>query len=131
MNRARLKATIVLAGMFLLGGVTGAGAMRAFDDRELGAIMGGTPAEARRLFQLRALGRKLGLSPEQRARAAEILRQKRGECAGLDQQIWQRRARCRQQALDAIAELLTPEQRRRLEIYRRRLAERERLDGGT
>lgn len=111
MNRAKLKSIGLLVGVFLLGGVTGAGVMRAVVDREMTEIMQEPPEEARMRFRLRAMARQLDLTPEQRRKGLEIFDKYRQECGAVNRELQQEQAACRQRARDEMLQILTPEQR--------------------
>lgn len=115
MTRARWLTLGMLAGMFALGGICGAGVMRAVDDREMTELMDAPPAEARRNFRLRAMARQLGLSPQQRVQAREILKKYRDECVPPDHEARERLQQCQQQAEQEIRQLLGPGQQRKLD----------------
>ncbi len=113
MKGGKLKIIGLLVGVFALGGVAGAGVMRAVDEHDRKQLMEGTPAEARRKLRLRAMSRKLGLSRKQRQQIARILKQQRERCRPISQRLRQQRDECRQRANAEISEVLTPEQRRK------------------
>jgi hypothetical protein len=120
MTRARWKSIGLLAGMFLLGGVSGAAVMRVVDDREMAEIMQVSPDEARVRFRMKAMARQLRLSPEQKRKGLEIFEKYRDKCGPSDREARQRKAECRRQAQDEIVQILTPEQR----LKHERIAER-------
>jgi hypothetical protein len=124
MTRARLKAIGLLVAVFVLGGVCGAGAMRSVDNHQLSQLMEQSPAEARRLFRLKAMARRLGLSSEQKQKIAAIVREFRDDCSPTEEEIWQERTECRQQAEEQALQVLTPEQRQRYQEITRRQRER-------
>jgi Spy/CpxP family protein refolding chaperone len=121
MTRPTLKTIGLLAGMFLLGGVTGAAVMHAVDNRELAVMLDAPPGEAQQQLRLRALARKLRLNDEQRQRIAEILRAEREHCAPPRERVDEQLRECRERTRAAVDEVLTPRQRQKLdEIIERR-----------
>jgi len=116
-SKAKLKTIGVLVAVFLLGGVSGGAAMRAYMNRDLSADIAGEPADARRRLRLRAMARRLDLSPAQRAEIEQILerrlpeRQQIQQSVRPDLQTWQREVK------EEIAAVLTPEQRAKYERY--------------
>ena len=109
----RTKAGIVLAGVFLFGGVAGAGASRAYMFHEFRSSMEGPPGQARAHFRLEAMRRHLDLKDDQVTKLEAILRDSESERD-------KRMAACRpgmdelRTTTEAkINELLTPEQRKR------------------
>ena len=130
MTRGRWKSIGLLAGMFVLGGVCGAGAMRAFSDREMTEIMQESPDAARAKFRMRAMARQLDLSPQQRAQGMEIFEKYRNECDAADRKVRAKQAECRRQARDEMLEILTPEQRAKHERVTKRRQKRKRNRGG-
>ena len=115
MTRAKWMTAVLLAGMFLSGGICGAAVMRLVVDREATEMMRASPAEARRNLRLRAMARQLGLSAEQKAKSREILRKYREKCAPLERDVAEQRRECEQQARDEMLDVLTPAQRRKYE----------------
>ncbi|MBW2524619.1 MAG: hypothetical protein JRI23_10610 [Deltaproteobacteria bacterium] len=133
MNRARWKSIGLLAGMFLLGGVTGASVMRIVNDREMTEIMQEDPDETRLRLRMRAMARQLRLSPEQRRQGLEIFEKYRDQCGSVDRDVQRKQAACRQQARDEMLQILTPDQRRkhqRILERRQRKQQRRRHRGG-
>lgn len=122
MTRAKVKSMGLLAAMFLLGGISGAGVMRVVHDREMAEIMQESPEEARMRFRMRAMARQLRLSPEQRRKGLEIFEKYREECGAVQEQVREQQAECRRQAREEMLRILTPEQRREHE----RITERRR-----
>ena len=126
MTRARWKSIGLLAGMFLLGGVTGAGVMRVVNDREMTEIMQESPEEARVKFRMKAMARQLRLTPDQKRKGLEIFEKYRDKCGPTDREVRQRQAECRRQAQDEIVQILTPEQRLKHERITERRKQRQR-----
>ena len=114
----------LLAGIFVLGGITGAAAMRVHVNRDVGALLEMNPAEAQQKLKLRALARRLGLSNEQKAKIGQILRAQRDECKSVEQRTQEELTQCREKALPAAAEILSPEQRVKLDQILRRQGRR-------
>lgn len=75
----RVRAGAILLGVFLFGGVAGAGASRAYTFHELKSRMEGPPAEARARFRMEAMRRNLDLSEGQVAQIEKILGETEGE----------------------------------------------------
>jgi len=115
MTSASWRTLGMLAGMFVLGGVTGAGVMRAVVDRDMSALLDAPPVEAQQRLRLRALVRRLGLGEPQKARIAEILKAQNQQCKPANERAQQELAQCREQALPEICEVLTPKQRAQLD----------------
>jgi Spy/CpxP family protein refolding chaperone len=109
-RKTKLRAGLLLAGVFALGGVSGAAIMRWQLYEELRDTMRLPPAEARAQFRLRAMRRHLDLSDEQAAKIEKILvdaARERDELeAPCQPPIDEQRTRVRKQ----IDEVLTPEQ---------------------
>jgi len=118
---SRLKASIALAGMFVLGGVSSAAAYHAIARKQVAEFLSGDRStfEARRI---EAMGRELELSDEQLGKVRGIfqkhaderrrlLRQELESCGGpMDQH--------RERVDGEIRALLTPSQRARFETLR-------------
>ncbi len=107
----KLRAGLLLGGMFLAGGAAGGAFAHWHDVHEMREVLKGPPGEARIRIRLRAMRRHLDLSDDQLKKVEAILRdaeKEREEAEGP----------CRKE-LDAlhdkvnkqIEELLTPEQR--------------------
>jgi len=105
----------MLAGMFVLGAVTGAGVMRAVVDRDMSMLLEAPSLEAQQKLRLRALVRRLGLSEPQKERIADILKAQNEQCKPVTQRAIDEVGQCREQALPEIQQVLTPVQRDRLD----------------
>lgn len=105
----RLRAFFLLAAMFVVGALAGAGLVRHL----------GLPApQPPRPPPLEALAR-LGLTPDQEAKARAVIERHRPELDAIVQETMPR-VRAVQDAIDReLAALLTPEQARRLEELKR------------
>jgi hypothetical protein len=115
MTSASWRTVGMLAGMFVLGGVTGAGVMRAVVDRDMSVLLDAPSVEAQQRLRLRALVRRLGLSEPQKARIAEILKAQNEQCRPVSQRVQEELTQCREQALPEISQVLTPVQRDKLD----------------
>jgi len=104
----------MLAGMFVLGGVTGAGVMRVLSDRAMSALLAGPPAEAGQRLRVQALARQLGLSKPQKRQIAALLRRRTSSAPGDRAPAGADDAMPRK-GLPEISELLTPTQREKLD----------------
>lgn len=118
MKALRVKAGLLLAAVFLLGGLAGAGAGYGYAQRDCEELMTGGPerAEERRA---RALTRELSLDREQQARVREIFAAHREERHRVMRETDERcggAMRAHKARLHAaIRAILRPEQQRRLE----------------
>lgn len=118
--KSRLKPTAVLLGVFLLGGVAGAGGSRAYTLHEMRSRFGGPPAEVRAHLRVEAMRRQLDLSGEQVTKIEAILRE-------TDDEFEQTMKPCRdgleglRERTDArIVEVLEPDQRARFKEFSER-----------
>ena len=109
----RIKAALVLVGVFALGGAAGVGASRAYLFHQLRATVDAPPGEARARFRLQAMKRHLDLSSEQLTKIEAILHDAEAERE-------RRMSTCRpaldelRERTDAqILEILSPDQRDR------------------
>lgn len=110
----RFKAYGVLAGVFLLGAIAGAGTFWAVSQRQMHAFASGE----RRAFEhrrLEALSRKLDLSDEQREKVRVILERHRAErdevMRGMLERCGDPAKAHRDKLKQEIDAVLTPEQR--------------------
>lgn len=109
---ARLKILLVLVGVFILGGVTGASLdslYRLRGDRHEGARGKGGDREDK-IFQ--RMRRDLNLSEQQATEIRAILDQTRNDYRALRTEVRPRYDAVRQQARTRIRALLTPEQQK-------------------
>jgi Spy/CpxP family protein refolding chaperone len=126
-NRTRLKAYAIVAGVFVLGALAGAGASHAFAQRDYASLVAGERdfIEHRKL---RALSRELDLSSEQRERIAEILRKHRDDRRGLSRQMFERcgePVRAHKAKVSAeIRAVLDPAQQTRFDQFEKQQQER-------
>lgn len=126
----RAKAAMVLALVFLLGGLAGGAIGRFTAMREVGRMMGGPPGEARSRFRLEALRRHLDLREDQIDRVKAILDEAdvererlMGSCGpGLDD------LRARTDA--RVRALLDEDQRKQLDAFEARRGQRRGPRGG-
>ena len=79
MSAQRAKVYAVLAGVFLLGGVAGAGAAYAYAENRYAELVEADPDEVPEPRRMRAFARELDLTPEQQGKIREIMRGHRGE----------------------------------------------------
>jgi Spy/CpxP family protein refolding chaperone len=68
----KVKVGAVLAGVFLLGGVSGAFAGRAFTFHQLHSMMSGSPRQARAHFRVETMRHELDLDDDQTKRIEAI-----------------------------------------------------------
>jgi len=118
--KSRLKTTAVLLGVFVLGGIAGAGGSRAYTLHEMRSRFGGPPAEVRAHLRVEAMRRQLDLTGEQVAKIEAIIRE-------TDEELERTMKPCRdgleglRERTDArIAEVLDPEQRTRFKDFTER-----------
>jgi hypothetical protein len=81
--KPRLKPLAVLIGVFLLGGVAGAGASRAYMLYEFRTRFRGPPSEVRTNLRLEAMRRQLGLSAEQTTKIEAIFHETDSQLEGI------------------------------------------------
>lgn len=116
MSGARWKAAAVLVATFLVGGVAGGAAMRAWSDRRMGRAFRESGPEARHRFLLEAMSRRLDLSDEQQAEIERIHERHRGERDRILEKCRPAHRKLQRAVESEIRAVLTPEQRR---LYRR------------
>lgn len=75
MKSRRLMPAFVLVGVFLFGGVAGAGAMRAYMLQDMRARFSGPPGEVRAHLRVEAMRRHLDLTADQVVRVESIFRE--------------------------------------------------------
>ncbi|HYJ46906.1 MAG TPA: hypothetical protein VEV81_09855 [Pyrinomonadaceae bacterium] len=120
--KTRLKIWLVVLGVFLLGGVTGAALdsiyrLKASGGR--GAEMHGQRGDKNRMERMKS---DLGLSDNQAEQIGAILDQTRNDYQALRKEVQPRYDALRQQARTKIRALLNPEQQQKFDA---RVAERD------
>jgi Spy/CpxP family protein refolding chaperone len=134
----KLKASLLLVGVFLLGAVAGGGVSFAYTQREAAEMLGtGSPDfRARRFFH--ALSRELDLTGEQEAAIREIMEAQGPKRDELSRELFERCGKPlreqRERAESQIRAVLTPEQQARFDEitekhHRRFLFDRHRRHG--
>jgi Spy/CpxP family protein refolding chaperone len=117
----------LLAGVFLLGSVAGAGAARAYILNDLHSRFGGPPAEVRAHLRIEAMRRQIDLSDEQVAKIEAIFQETDGDFERSMKPCRDNLDQVRARTDERIAEVLTPEQRKRFQEY---VEKRKRMRGG-
>lgn len=119
---ARLKILLVLVGVFLLGGVTGASLASFYRLRgqERQERRGGRGNREDRIFE--SMRRDLSLTEQQATEIRTILEQTRNDYRALRAEVRPRYDSVRQNARTRIRALLTPEQQK---LFDARAAERD------
>jgi Spy/CpxP family protein refolding chaperone len=124
--KPKLKAYLVVAGIFLLGTISGAGAGYALAQRQVAELMDDPSHEKLRERRLAGLARKLDLSDDQFSRVRAIVEAHKGERNQNMRQIFERcgpELRASRAKLDnAIKAVLDDTQKQRFDqlIERRR-----------
>lgn len=121
----RLKILLVLLGVFLLGGVTGASLaslyrLRGHEERRGGSGGGGRGNREDKIFE--SMRRDLSLTEQQATEIRAILDQTRNDYRALRAEVRPRYDSVRQNARTRIRALLTPEQQK---LFDARAAERD------
>lgn len=112
---ARGKAIAVLAAVFLLGGVAGAGLGRMSAMRDLRHVMQGPPEQARANFRLEVLRRHLELNDGQTEKIRSIFAEADGEREKLMATCGPGLDDLRKRTDARVREVLTEDQRKRFE----------------
>jgi Spy/CpxP family protein refolding chaperone len=120
----RLKILLVLVGVFILGGVTGASldSLYRLRGRRDGVRQGGDRRGGSRDDMFEHMRRDLNLSEQQATEIRAILDQTRNDYRALRTEVRPRYDAVRQQARTRIRALLTPEQQK---LFDARAAERD------
>jgi hypothetical protein len=113
-----VKAALMLAGMFLLGGVAGVAVGRLSALHDLRRMVEGPPAEARVNFRVEVMRRHLDLSPDQVVRVRAVMEQIDAEREKLMAACSPGMEELRQRADAQLREILNEEQRRRFDEMR-------------
>lgn len=116
----RLKAALVLAAVFALGGFAGVAVGRVSALRELRQTMDAPPAEARTQFRLDAMRRRLDLSDDQLTRLRAIMSEADSERDTLMAKCGPGMDDLRKRTDERVREVLTEEQRKRFEEMEQR-----------
>ena len=125
----RWQALIALAGLFVLGVVSGGLGAHLYYARSLERPPGPPPFFDR--FMGPRLERHLELTPDQRRQLREVLEESRREAEALRHEMAPRMRELMQRTGVRIREILTPEQRQRFDELRRRQRRRsDRFFGG-
>jgi len=119
----RQKATLWLAIVFVLGAALGGVLGYAFAHRSYAAEKPAMSAEARRAQKRAQLAREVGLSGDQQKQVTAILDQAQVEYKAVHEAMDPQIEAIRQKNRDKIRELLTPEQKPKLEQFLRKLDE--------
>lgn len=126
MTRARWQVVLVLALVFLAGGVTGAVVSRAVVQRAVARLLDAPPEQARARAILFRLSRELDLSGEQRAELRAVLERHRGELAAIRRTVAPQLEAARRRQWAEMREVLDERQRpafdRTVEELERRVA---------
>ncbi len=113
----KLKAALILTGVFVLGGVAGAGASRAYTFYSLRRVMSG-PAEGRARMQLELMKHELDLDSEQAAKIEAILKDAQPEREHAIEPCKAHLDEVHQHTDAAISEVLRPDQRAKFDEAR-------------
>lgn len=111
MSRARWQVVLVLALVFLAGGVTGAVVSRAVAQRAVARLLDGPPEQARASAILFRLDRDLDLTREQRADLRAVLARHRGELAAIRRTVAPQLEAARRRQWAEMREVLEERQR--------------------
>jgi len=115
--KPRVKAIVVLSAVFLLGGVAGAGASRAYMLQQMRARFGGPPGEVRAHLRVEAMRRQLDLTPEQVERIEAIFREADTELERAMKPCHEELEALRKRNDERIAEVLDASQRTRFQEF--------------
>jgi Spy/CpxP family protein refolding chaperone len=107
----KLRAGLLLAGMFVLGGVAGASVHRFMFARRMHAMMQLPPEEARVQMRVRAMRRHLDLSHDQAQKIEAILRDAEKEHDTAEGPCRANLDAMHDRIHKRVSEVLTPEQR--------------------
>ncbi len=125
---AKLKGVLILAGVFALGAVTGAGSSWAWLQREVADELGGQTDRRFERRHLKALARELDLSDAQRTKIGELMASHREEHEQLMRNLAEdcggELRQHREKVADEIRGVLDPEQQQRFDDLRKKQLER-------
>ncbi|MFY3742973.1 hypothetical protein ACOQFB_03630 [Anaeromyxobacter sp. Red801] len=126
MTRARWQVVLVLALVFVAGGVTGAVLSRAVVQRAVARLLEGPPEQVRTRAILFRLSRELDLSREQRDALRAVLERHQGELAAIRRTVYPQLEAARRRQWAEMRGVLDERQRpafdRTVEELERRLA---------
>lgn len=117
----RLKPVAFVVGVFLLGGVCGAGLTRALMFREVHQVMDGPPSEARAHFRMQAMRRHLDLDDVQAVKIEQILGESEAERDKIAQPCKPGFDELRTRTDSRIREVLRPDQREAYEKFSKKM----------
>jgi len=110
-TKTKIIAVAVMFGLFLLGGVTGAAAMRAYHQQQFRAQLRQGPGPARAKMRLRAMRRFLELTDDQTGQIETILDEAETKHRALFEQCGPELKKLRTDTEAKIEAVLTEEQR--------------------
>jgi len=110
-KKRKVVAAAMMAGLFLLGGVTGAAAMRTYQQRQLKDQLEKGPGPARARMRLRAMRRFLDLTAEQESQLQTIVDEAETKHRELFEECGPGLKELREDTEAKIEALLTEEQR--------------------
>lgn len=117
MKSRRLLPALVLVGVFVFGGVAGAGAMRAYMLQDMRARFGGPPGEVRTHLRVESMRRHLDLTADQATRVEAIFRESDGDFEGAMKPCREELEALRKRTDERIVEVLDASQRVRFQEY--------------
>ncbi|MDI1448505.1 hypothetical protein [Polyangium sp. 6x1] len=115
--KSRLLPAFVLAGVFVLGGVAGAGAMRAYMLQDLRSRFGGPPGEVRTHLRVESMRRHLDLTADQVTKVEAIFRETDDELERTMKPCRDGLETLRKSTDDRIVEVLDASQRVRFQEF--------------
>jgi Spy/CpxP family protein refolding chaperone len=124
--KSRLFPVAVLLGVFLLGGVAGFGASRAYTLRELRSRFEGAPGEVRANLRVEAMRRQLDLSADQVAKIEGIFSETDGEFERTMKPCRDGLEGLRERTDAHVLEVLDPEQQTKFKAFAERRKHRPR-----
>jgi hypothetical protein len=116
-HRGKLRPVLVLAGVFLLGGLSGLAVGRATANRELAHTLRRPPDELRAQMRLEGMRRHLDLRDEQVSALEALLRDAEAERARLVEPCQPELESLRERTDASLRALLDDEQRRRFDEH--------------
>ncbi len=115
--KSRLLPLAVLTGVFVLGGVAGAGATRAYMLYELRSRFGGPPGEVRAQMRVESMRRHLDLTADQVTKIEAIFRETDGDLDRTMKPCRDELEALRKRTDERIAEVLDTTQRVRFQEF--------------